>query len=77
VIVDICLRMLEPRELYNAQGFPSTYIIDRGHDGRVFSKSKQVKMVGNSVSPPPAIALLNANCSHLAIHKTGRRRMSA
>lgn len=77
VIVDICLRMLEPRELYNAQGFPSTYIIDRGHDGRRFSKSAQVKMVGNSVSPPPAVALLIANCSHLAIHQLPKNRMFA
>lgn len=57
VIVDIGLRMLTPRELYNAQGFPPSYIIDHGHDGRKFSKSKQVLFVGNSVSPPPMIAL--------------------
>lgn len=61
VIVDIGLRMLQPRELYLAQGFPSWYAIARGHDGRVFSKSAQVKMVGNSVSPPPMVALLRAN----------------
>lgn len=57
VIVDIGLRMLTPRELYNAQGFPANYIIDRGHDGRTFSKSKQVLFVGNSVSPEPMAAL--------------------
>ncbi|WP_428398222.1 DNA cytosine methyltransferase [Marinobacter salarius] len=57
VIVDIGLRMLTPRELYNAQGFPSNYIIDHGHDGRKFSKSKQVLFVGNSVSPWPMTAL--------------------
>ncbi|MBU2740248.1 DNA cytosine methyltransferase [Acidithiobacillus thiooxidans] len=61
VIVDIGLRMLQPRELYRAQGFPDTYIIDHGHDGRKFSKSAQVRMCGNSVSPPPAIALISAN----------------
>jgi DNA (cytosine-5)-methyltransferase 1 len=61
VIVDIGLRMLTPRELYNCQGFPKNYIIERGHDGRVFSKSKQVRMCGNSVSPPPARALIAAN----------------
>ncbi|WP_075322432.1 DNA cytosine methyltransferase [Acidithiobacillus albertensis] len=61
VIVDIGLRMLQPRELYRAQGFPDTYIIDHGHDGRKFSKSAQVRMCGNSVSPPPAIALIRAN----------------
>ena len=57
VIVDIGLRMLTPRELYNAQGFPASYIIDHGHDGRRFSKTKQVLFVGNSVSPPPMAAL--------------------
>jgi len=60
VIVDICLRMLEPRELLNANGFPRDYIIDRGHDGRVFSKSKQVWMCGNSVPPPMGRALIAA-----------------
>ncbi|KAA0910641.1 DNA cytosine methyltransferase [Pusillimonas sp. ANT_WB101] len=61
VIVDIKLRMLEPHELYAAQGFPKSYIITHGHDGRRFSKSAQVKMCGNSVSPPPATALVRAN----------------
>ncbi|MDA8378252.1 MAG: DNA cytosine methyltransferase [Planctomycetia bacterium] len=61
VIVDIGLRMLQPRELYRAQGFPDDYIIDHGHDGRKFSKSKQVRFCGNSVSPPPAEALIRAN----------------
>ena len=60
VIVDICLRMLTPRELYNAQGFPSDYIIERGHDGRVFSKSTQVRMVGNAVPPPLGKAVIKA-----------------
>jgi len=67
VIVDIGLRMMTPRELYRAQGFYEGYIIDRGHDGRAFSKAKQVRMVGNSVSPPPAAALLAANASDLAV----------
>lgn len=61
VIVDIKLRMLEPHELYAAQGFPPSYIITHGHDGRKFSKSAQVRMCGNSVSPPPAMALIQAN----------------
>ncbi|WP_425056670.1 DNA cytosine methyltransferase [Pseudomonas abyssi] len=61
VIIDIGLRMLQPRELYGCQGMPSNYIIDRGHDGRTFSKSDQVKMVGNSVSPYPMAALVKAN----------------
>lgn len=63
VIVDIGLRMLQPAELYRAQGFPRDYIIDRGHDGRKFTKSAQVKMCGNSVSPPPMEALIRANYS--------------
>ncbi len=61
VIVDIGIRMLTPRELYTAQGFPADYIIDRGHDGRAFTKEAMVRMVGNSVSPPPAAALILAN----------------
>lgn len=64
VIVDIRLRMLTPAELYDLQGFPRDYIITHGHDGRVFTKSQQVHMVGNSVSPPPAIALIRANAPH-------------
>lgn len=75
VIVDIGMRMLTPRELYNAQGFPPDYVIngawDYQADGagpvwREFSKSVQVSCVGNSVSPPVAGALVAANCGHLA-----------
>ncbi|MNV53938.1 hypothetical protein D3C71_1461030 [compost metagenome] len=61
VIVDIQLRMLTPRELFTCQGFKRSYVIDRGHDGRTFSKAKQVHMCGNSVSPPPAFAFVSAN----------------
>lgn len=61
VIVDICLRMLQPHELYAAQGFPPNYVIDRGHHGRRFIKSEQVHMCGNSVSPPPMAAIAAAN----------------
>jgi DNA (cytosine-5)-methyltransferase 1 len=61
VIVDIGMRMLTPRELYRAQGFPDNYVIDHGHDGTRFSKKDQVLMVGNSVSPWPMMALINAN----------------
>lgn len=57
VIVDITLRMLTPPELFSAQGFSKHYIFTHGHDGRKFSVAKQVKMVGNSVSPQPAAAL--------------------
>ncbi|WP_426807998.1 DNA cytosine methyltransferase [Pseudomonas sp. WOUb67] len=61
VIVDICLRMLQPHELYRAQGFPCSYIIDKGADGKPFTKTEQVHMCGNSVSPPPMAALARAN----------------
>lgn len=61
VIVDICLRMLQPAELYKAQGFPADYIISHGADGKPFTKTQQVHMCGNSVSPPPMAALAMAN----------------
>ncbi|NEK42855.1 DNA methyltransferase [Rhizobium leguminosarum] len=77
VVVDIGMRMLTPRELYNAQGFPADYKIDGyfehsriGHNGGPtwvpFSKSVQISCVGNSVCPPVARALVAANCNHLA-----------
>jgi DNA (cytosine-5)-methyltransferase 1 len=72
VIVDIGMRMLTPRELFNAQGFPGDYQIDGvwvSEDGKetwiAFPKSVQVSCVGNSVSPPVAEALIGANCNHL------------
>ncbi|NNB54188.1 DNA cytosine methyltransferase [Pseudomonas fragi] len=61
VIVDICLRMLQPAELYKAQGFPGDYIISHGADGKPFTKTQQVHMCGNSVCPPPMAALARAN----------------
>lgn len=61
VIVDICLRMLKPAELYKAQGFPADYIITHGADGKPFTITQQVHMCGNSVSPPPMAALARAN----------------
>ncbi len=61
VIIDICLRMLQPAELYKAQGFPADYIISHGADGKPFTKTQQVHMCGNSVSPPPMAALARAN----------------
>ena len=60
-IADIGMRMLQPRELFRAQGFPETYIIDFEHAGKKLSKSAQVRMVGNSVCPPVATALVRAN----------------
>lgn len=61
VIVDIGLRMLKPHELFRAQGFPVTYIIDRTADGTVLKTTAQVRMCGNSVSPPPMFAIAEAN----------------
>lgn len=61
VIVDIGLRMLKPHELFRAQGFPRTYIIDRTADGTVLKTTAQVRMCGNSVSPPPMFAIAEAN----------------
>lgn len=66
VIVDIGLRMLKPHELYRAQGFPSGYIIDRTANGTPLSTSAAVRMVGNSVSPPPLRALAEANLDSAA-----------
>jgi DNA (cytosine-5)-methyltransferase 1 len=60
-IADIGMRMLQPRELYRAQGFPDSYLIDRGADGRTLSKASQVRMCGNSVCPPLARAIVAAN----------------
>ncbi|WP_368928665.1 DNA cytosine methyltransferase [Alcaligenes faecalis] len=62
-IVDIGLRMLTPRELYRAQGFPDSYIIDRKPNGSPLTKTAQVRMCGNSVCPPLARALVQANYS--------------
>ena len=69
VIVDICLRMLQPAELYKTQGFPSDYIIAHGADGKPFTKTQQVYMCGNSVSPLPMAALARANDPWRAIER--------
>ena len=64
-IVDIGLRMLQPRELFRAQGFPDDYIIgDDPAQGLKLTKSAQVRMCGNSVCPPMAKALILANFVH-------------
>jgi DNA (cytosine-5)-methyltransferase 1 len=76
-ITDIGLRMLWPKELFLAQGFPKTYIYDRGlvydQNGNLvwikLTKTEQVRMVGNSVSPPLAQALVSANLPTLAVAK--------
>ncbi len=60
-IADIGMRMLTPRELFRAQGFPDDYQIDPVVDGKPLSKAAQVRMCGNSVCPPLAAALVRAN----------------
>ncbi len=60
-LVDIGMRMLQPHELYQAQGFPPDYIIDRTWDGRRLTKAEQNRMCGNSVSPYPVEAMVTAN----------------
>lgn len=60
-ITDILMRMLAPRELYTAQGFPPDYIIDRLPDGKCLTKTAQIRMCGNSVPPELIEALVRAN----------------
>lgn len=60
-IADIGMRMLSPRELARAQGFPDRYVLEQGADGKPLSKTAQVRMVGNSVCPPMAAAIVRAN----------------
>lgn len=64
-IVDIGMRMLQPRELYRAQGFPEWYIIDQDYRGVKYAKDKQVARCGNAVPPPFAEALVRANLPEL------------
>lgn len=67
-IADIGLRMLSPRELYNAMGFPPDYIIDRDYLGRPYPKNEQVARCGNAVCPPMAAAVVRANFPEYAVH---------
>ena len=60
-ISDIGLRMLTPRELYAAMGFPPDYIIDKDYKGNDYPKSQQVARCGNAVCPPMATAVVMAN----------------
>lgn len=66
-IVDIGLRMLTPRELYRAQGFPASYQIERGAAGEAITKTAQVRMCGNSVCPPLSQALVAANYREIGV----------
>ena len=66
-IVDIGLRMLEPRELYGCNGFPDDYIIDHDDTGKTYGRSEQVKRCGNAVCPPIPAAMVRANLPELCI----------
>lgn len=66
-IVDIGLRMLEPRELYGCQGFPDDYIIDHDYTGKEYPRSEQVRRCGNAVCPPIPAALVRANLPELCV----------
>jgi DNA (cytosine-5)-methyltransferase 1 len=66
-IVDIGLRMLEPKELYGCQGFPDDYIIDHDYTGKTYPRSEQVRRCGNAVCPPIPAALVKANLLELCV----------
>lgn len=68
-ISDIGLRMLEPRELFDAQGFSADYIIDRDNEGNLYSKAAQVAGCGNSVSPFLPKALVMANLPEQCVNQ--------
>lgn len=68
-IVDIGMRMLQPHELYRAQGFPDGYVIDRDYRGNRYAKDKQVARCGNAVPPPFAEALVRANLPELCVNR--------
>lgn len=65
IITDIRMRMLTPRELFNAQGFPADYIIDHDDNGAPYPKNKQIARCGNAVTPPVPAALVRANLPEL------------
>lgn len=74
-ISDIGLRMLTPKELYAANGFPADYIIDKDCDGKTYGKTKQVARCGNAVPPPFAEALVRANLPEMCGEKIGSMEM--
>lgn len=77
-IVDIGLRMLEPRELYGCQGFPDDYIIDHDYTGKTYPRSEQVRRCGNAVCPPIPAALVRANLPDLCVaERTPNMKISA
>ncbi|MCY8284920.1 DNA cytosine methyltransferase [Bacillus inaquosorum] len=78
-IADIGMRMLQPHELFAAQGFPVNYVIDRDINGLKYSKAKQVERCGNAVPPPFAEHLVRANLPELCVseHMTKFKRLKA
>ncbi|ODP35127.1 DNA cytosine methyltransferase [Pandoraea sp. ISTKB] len=76
-IADIGMRMLEPHELYAAQGFPASYVIAPVLNGKRLAKHAQVRMCGNSVSPPMAAALVRANVPEMAAWTSSERKEMA
>ncbi|ELD4017803.1 DNA cytosine methyltransferase [Salmonella enterica] len=69
-IVDIGMRMLQPHELYRAQGFPEWYVIEHDFRGVRYAKDKQVARCGNAVPPQFAEALMRANLPELCVQKS-------
>lgn len=67
ILVDIGMRMLQPRELYKAQGFPDWYVIDQDYKGNKYTRAEQVARCGNAVPPPFAEALVKANLPELCV----------
>lgn len=77
-IVDIGLRMLEPKELYGCQGFPDDYIIDHDYTGKAYPRTEQVKRCGNAVCPPIPAALVKENLPELCrCKRTGNIKIEA
>jgi DNA (cytosine-5)-methyltransferase 1 len=72
-VIDVGLRMLQPRELFNAQGFAEDYIIDVDHEGNKYSKAKQVARWGNAVPPVFSEHLVRANLPEICVGKKKRQ----
>ncbi len=64
-IADIGMRMLTPRELFAAQGFPQSYVIAPEFNGKPMTKTSQVARCGNAVCPPLPRALVASNVQQL------------
>lgn len=74
-IIDIGMRMLQPRELFNGQGFRPNYIIDRDFTGKSYPKSAQVARCGNAVPPKLAAVLVRANLPELCSKESKHSRL--